>query len=210
MNPDINLTEEDIETEATISEELRLDVGSTIIDNDNPVLKMMAELAASDDLLKTQRTIISYETGDGPLFRFLSKLLVVGEVIISSDPSVVAGAFKHLRKQLADEAKLARDEKRINKGLKGIGVPTIPVADQKFFKRLMDDSYFLYKTLVVFYFPNLSSSMRLKYYTVLHWAHIKQEPNFVTWLAGTHEYDIKGETYSKKGLVGAFNFIRAT
>ena len=210
MTKTIDISEEDKETEATINDELRLDTGDIIVTNDNDILKIFAEVAASDDLIATQRVIIAYEFGSGPLFRVLGRISELGEAITTSKPALVAEAFKQLRSQLTDEIKLSGVEKRPNKGIKGIGVPTIPVADQKFFKKLMDNPLFLFKTLVAFFFPRLSAQTRRKYYTVMHWAYIKQEPNFVVWLSGSHTYTIEGETTTRRGLIGAYEFIRAT
>ena len=134
MTKTIDISEEDKETEATINDELRLDTGDIIVTNDNDILKIFAEVAASDDLIATQRVIIAYEFGSGPLFRVLGRISELGEAITTSKPALVAEAFKQLRSQLTDEIKLSGVEKRPNKGIKGIGVPTIPVADQKFLK----------------------------------------------------------------------------
>ena len=206
----INVAEEERYFEESIREELRLDDGEDIEVNGNPILALISELAASDDLLRTQRTIIAYESGDGPLFRTLGGILNIGERIMEAELETIKTAFTYLRAKLVDEVKNSTDEKRPNRGIKNIGVPTMPVADQKFFKRMKEDALFVYKTLVTFYFPSLSPSMRTQYYTVLNWAYLKQEPNFVTWLAGKHEVTIKGVKTFKNGMRGAYLFVRAT
>ncbi|MEI7606980.1 MAG: hypothetical protein WCJ64_06320 [Rhodospirillaceae bacterium] len=206
----INMAEEERYFEESIREELRLDDGEDIEVNGNPILALISELAASDDLLRTQRTIIAYESGDGPLFRTLGGILNIGERIVEADLETIKTAFTYLRAKLVDEMKNSTDEKRPNRGIRNIGVPTMPVADQKFFKRMKEDALFVYKTLVTFYFPSLSPSMRTQYYTVLNWAHLKHEPNFVTWLAGKHEVTIKGVKTFKNGMRGAYLFVRAT
>ncbi|MEI8397071.1 MAG: hypothetical protein WCF85_20285 [Rhodospirillaceae bacterium] len=207
-----SVREEDVIVQSYMSDQLRLEDGYELSDTlDNPILAEISDLAKSSDLAATQRTIIAYETGDAPLFRFLGRLLKLGELILASDQKVVEDAFGHLRGRLVDEEKKEKVDKTYrNPGIKNIGVPTIPVADQKFYKRLREDSEFLYKTLVNFYFPNASAPMRTQYYTVVSWAHEKQEPNFVTWLAGTHEYTLAGKEVIKNGLRGAYLKIRST
>ena len=161
VNPTtIDMREEDQYVEENIKEQLRLDIGDIIEDNENPILITMAKLANSPDLLKTQRTIISYESGDGPLFRFLGHLLALGETILTSEIETIKAAFNYLREKFVNEAKHAKEEGRKNRGLKNIGVPTIPVPDQRFFRKMKEDSYFIYKTIVNFYFPNLAPATR--------------------------------------------------
>ncbi len=204
------LREEDKYVEENIAAQLHVTDGDVIEDNGNPILKLIAELTQSDDFRKAQRTIISYESGDSHLFRSMGKLLIIGETIVDSSMEFVSTAFNYLKEKLTNEAKNAKEGKRANRGIKNIGVPTIPVVDQRFFKRLMTEPDYLYKTLVDFHFPNLSSQQRRKYIKILSWAHQKQEPNFVTWIAGDHEVTIGGEKRIKKGLKGAYQFVLET
>ncbi len=198
-------------TEENITEELRIESGLEIDDNGgNEILVLMAELACSNDLLLTQRSIVTYESGDAPLFRSLGRILDIGEVILESDQQTVSSAFSHLREKLVDEETAAKAGNRKNNGIKNIGVPSMPVTDQKFFKKIREDSFFLYKTLINFYLPLASSAMRTQYYTIVNWAHEKQEPNFVTWLAGDHEVTISGNQVFKRGLKGAYLHIKQT
>ena len=211
VNPTtIDMREEDRYAEENISDELRINIGDIIEDNDNPILTRMALLAKSDDLLRAQRTIIAYESGDGPLFRTLGELLTLGEFILNIEMDTVTTAFKYLREKLVNEKKASKSEARPNRGLKNIGVSMLPITDQRFFKRLREDSTFLYRVLVNFYFPKLSSTMRSQFWIILVWAHQKHEPIFVTWLAGEHEVTIAGVKKIKRGLTGAFQFIKNT
>ncbi len=203
--------EEETVTQLHVGDELRLLDGNEINDEGNEILREFARIANSDDLISTQKTILSYEIGDAPLYRFLNSVLFLGEKIRSTDTATVDKAFEVLRITVVDEEKKCKDDKgRRNPGIKNIGVPKIPVADQKFFNRIRADSLFLFKTLINFYLPNAASMTRAQYYTVINWAFEKHEPNFVTWLAGQHEIDIKGEKVYKRGLKGAYLKIKET
>ena len=209
---DVGLPEEDIITESAVIDDLRLEDGDELVDEiGSPILAELSRLANSPDLLATQRTILAYQKGDAHLFRFLKMVLDVGELIISSDTDEVLKAFSFLREKITDKNDRCKEDKgRRNTGIKNIGVPSVPIADQKFAKRVKEDSAFLYKTLVNFYFPNVSGTMRTQYSRVVNWAHEKQEPNFVTWIAGSHEVTIGGVQMQKNGLYGAFLKINET
>ncbi len=177
--------------------------------SDNPIIAEVAAIANSDDLKVTQETIFAYETGSGPLYRFLGRLLTLGRHISESKQDVVRAAFKDLRALLTDEAALAKKEKRSVRGLKNIGIPILPIVNDEFIKSITDDNRHLYKVLTQFYFPNATSGLRARYYDVLYFAHKNEVDNFVTWVAGDHSYTERGNTVSGSGLIGAYRKIKA-
>ena len=143
--------------EDIIREELCIADGDVIDVNDsNPIIRLFGTLAVSEDLIEVQTNIIKYNQGSAGLFRFLGALLNAGETILQASREQVGEAFGYLYKKLSAEAKEAATNNRKNKGFRNIGVPVIPVASQKFITRLFAEPEFLYKTLVDFYFPNLS------------------------------------------------------
>ena len=198
--------------EDIIREELCIDEGDVIDVNDaNPIIRLFGTLANSADLIEVQTNIIKYNQGSAGLFRFLGALLTAGEEILRASRDQVGEAFGYLYKKLSAEAKEAATNNRKNKGLRNIGVPVIPVASQKFITRVFTDPEFLYKTLVDFYFPNLSPSMKRQYVAVIYWGHIKKQPNFVEWLAGEHSVIEEGNKIElRRGLIGAYKFIKKT
>lgn len=201
--------DEEAYTEIAVSDELRLVDGIDIEANGNPILEAMATLARSEDLINTQKNIVVYETGDVSLYRTLHQMLNIGELIMRSDAETLKVAFCYLSEATSSEgSRLTSNEGRRYNGFRNIGMASIPAADQRFFKRMKGDSLFVYKTLINFYFPNVSAAMRGRYYTVINWAHANDQPNFVTWVAGEHEVDIGGEKVKKRGLKGAYLKIR--
>ena len=201
--------DEEAYTERAVSDELRLADGIDIEANGNPILEAMAALARSEDLINTQKTIVVYETGDVSLYRSLHRMLNIGELIMRSDAETLKVAFCYLSEATSSEGgSLTHNNGSRYNGFRNIGMASVPAADQRFFKRIKDDALFVYKTLINFYFPNVSAAMRGRYYTVINWAHANDQPNFVQWISGEHEVDIGGEKVKKRGLKGAYLKIR--
>ena len=176
----------------------------------NPILAELSRLANCSDLIATQRTIIAYETGDAPLFRFLDLVRKAGQLILNSDNADIEAAFSHLQKTLSvGNGKTRRKTPQIVANIKNIGIPIIPSVDSKFIGRVKSDALYLYKVLINFYFPNVSSPMKAQYSTVLNWAHENSVENFVSWIAGQHTISTGAQEVTRGGLKGAFLKIKS-
>ena len=102
-NNDAGLPEEDIITENSVIDDLRLEDGDELVDEiGSNILAELSKLANSPDLLATQRTVLAYQKGDAHLFRFLNMVLGVGELIISSDAEEVLKAFSFFKAKKSD------------------------------------------------------------------------------------------------------------
>ena len=177
---------------------------------ESDIYTAMIELVNSEDLKATQQSIYAYETGNAPLYRFLNKLLVVGENIIAASDKDVKAAFEKLSEMFKKEAKLAKKESRDPRGIKNIGNTTFPIVNDALIEKLRKSPIEVFKLLTRFYFPTAATGLRAKYYEVIYEAHKTAQPNFTTWIAGNHVYtenSIKREGY---GISGAYNKIRFT
>ncbi len=169
------------------------------IEDANPLLRDIGEIANSDDLRDAQVSIYGYEKGFGSLYRTLDMILTLSIKVPDIDSAVILAAFIDLKK--------AVDE---GKGFINIGRPKLGKIDDKWVANFKESPC---PVLLAFFFPNADATLRSKYNTILTWAVEYNRHNFVTWISNTIYIDDEkakdGKVACGKGIVAALKFIRS-
>ncbi|MEI6557544.1 MAG: hypothetical protein WCO00_03990 [Rhodospirillaceae bacterium] len=161
----------------------------------NLIIRAMAAIANSSDLLDAQISIYGHQKGFGHLYRILDQINKLTEIIDEADNAVILSAFKALKSDVDS-----------GMGFINIGRPKLPKPDDEFVAALKKEPF---NVLLGFYFPNADAQLRSKYRVIMSWAKKNNRHNFVDWISNEIVYQAdEGDVKCGKGISGALKFVR--
>ncbi|MFZ4702418.1 MAG: hypothetical protein ACOYMG_20435, partial [Candidatus Methylumidiphilus sp.] len=168
---------------------------------ENPILRMIGEIANSADFVESQQTIYAYETGFMSLYRTLDRIIKLGNQIAETDYITVEKALSDIKKDIKGGL-----------GFVNIGRPDLPAINEKYVNAFKADPC---SKLVDFFYASAGPNTRAEYRKITSWCQRHNRHNFVQWISDEIVYDgtptadnPSGLQKCGKGIKGALKFVR--